>query len=152
MSSRLQLLRRNSTRPCRLPAIVIVACALGPLAGCAGDTKEHGKVHGRVTSSMKPVVEAVVLFEDPQQHVYLQATTDMEGRYDFAKFPGGGLPVGTYRVAVQPPIQEIRTGEPLPPPKPFPKVDSRFLNPAASGLQLQVTSGDNPYDIELPAR
>lgn len=128
----------------------LVACSLLLLAtGCGGKEKTYGQVGGRVVSAGKPVVEAVVLFEDPTQHLFIQATTDKDGYYQFDKLPGGGLPVGSYRIAVQPPVEEIKTGEPIPPPKPFPKIDPSLLEPAKSGLTLEVKIGKNPFDIDL---
>jgi hypothetical protein len=133
---------------CRLLAALAMLCALG---GCTRDTKTYGKVSGRLTADDKPVAEAIVLFQEPAQHIFIQATTDSDGRYSFDKYPGEGLPIGKYQIAVQPPIQEIETGKPIPPPKPFPKVDPRFLDPAKSGLKLEVKAGDNPLNIDLPA-
>lgn len=129
--------------------LLAAVCLLGLLIGCSHDDKTYGKVSGRITANSKAVVAAMVLFQDPAQHIFIQATTDSDGHYDFDKLPGKGLPVGNYQVAVQPPIQEIRTGEPLPPPKPFPKIDEKFCDPERSGLKLEVKAGDNPFDIDL---
>lgn len=126
--------------------VLALACALG---GCRHDSKTYGKVSGRVTSENKPVVEAVVLFQEPAQHIYIQAVTDADGRYNFSDQPGEGLPIGHYQIAVLPPTQEIHTGQPLPPPKPFPKVKPTVHDPARSGFQLEVVAGENHYDLDL---
>ena len=133
----------------RVPSILFTWLLFCALTGCSRDQNTYGKVSGRVTADDKPVVDAVVLFQEPAQHIFIQATTDADGRYNFDKLPGEGLPVGNYQIAVQPPIQEIETGKPLPPPKPFPKVDPKFLDPEKSGLKLEVKTGENPFDIAL---
>ena len=134
-------------------ALVLFAASLCLSAGCHRDGKTYGKVQGRVTSAGKPVIEAVVIFREPKQHVVKQAITGDDGRYNCDKFAGGGLPVGNYEVAVQQPIQEIHTGQPLPPPKPFPKIDPKYFDPGKSGLKLEVKPGDNPpFDIDLKAK
>jgi hypothetical protein len=133
----------------RVPARILMLLFFCALTGCNRDQRTYGKVSGRVTADDQPVVEAAVIFQDSAQHIFIQATTDNDGHYSFDNHPGGGLPIGSYQIAVQPPVQEIRTGEPLPAPKPFPKVDPKYLEPEKSGLSLQVNVGENSFQIAL---
>lgn len=128
---------------------IILLLGSASAVGCGGDSKQYGQVHGRVAFNDQPVAEAIVVFQEPTQHHYLQTTTDTEGRYNFDKLPGGGLPLGRYQISVQPPLIEFRTGEPLPPPKPFPPANGKFLDANKSGLSLEVQLGSNQFDIAL---
>lgn len=149
LQARLKLPLMNQPRR----SIIQCSClhvALLAVAGCGDPETVYGKLRGRVTSGGQPVPEVLVVFQEPTRHLYLQVATDHEGRYDFDKYPGAGLPAGNYRVALQRPIQAFRTGEPLPPLKPFPKIEIKYLDPEKSGLAVQIDPGENRFDIKVP--
>jgi len=137
----------------RFGAPVLAGIGLGLLflQGCSQKENEpiYGMIQGSVTFEGQPVRDAVILFQDPEQSVYLQSTTDQDGKFNFSSMPGGGLPVGNYQIAVQRAAARMAPGQPIPPLAPFPPVDAKYGNPDTSSLQVEVQPGENRFEADL---
>jgi hypothetical protein len=122
-------------------------------SGCGPAGPPCRPVSGSVSFRGAGVPKAVVVFDQPETGTYLSAVCDVAGRFDTAPLPGGGLPEGRYRVAVQPPLVEIEIDPERPQPMAdapgFPAVDPRLLDPATSGLTLAVSEAVPAFDIDL---
>jgi hypothetical protein len=110
-----------------------------------------------VTLDDKPVTGAMVLFENKEQGVAIQAPLDGDGRYQVKTYEGEGLPLGSYKVAVTP-GRIMQPGEELPlagkanypPPPPPAEIPERYRSVATSGLTIEVRQGDKPsFDFDL---
>jgi hypothetical protein len=137
------------TRPLLLAALFA--------AGCSADGPPRGTVKGRVTVGDRPVTGAVVRFDNPETGVAVVAPLGDDGTYD-ARTYQGGLPAGTYRVAVTPggvmtPEQAadpLRADAKAPAARPAVGFAARYHDPATSGLTAEVRAGDNPpFDFRL---
>jgi hypothetical protein len=135
-----------------IPMILLVCAAT---LGC-GRGETLGTVHGKVTLQGKPVTAGIVVFSSKEKGVHMTASLQPDGGYELQMARGFGLPLGTYQIAINPPIFEA----PMPgKPDPQPKAPSQSNIPLkyyrfeTSGLSLTVVDGDNPFDIDLhPSR
>ena len=134
---------------------LLVLSSLIPLVGC-NDGEELGLVSGQVTYDGKPVTAANVRFSDATQGIFLQARLDSDGRYKVATAAGEGLPLGSYQVAIapyvnMPPVNVRLTSQEwkrrLNPTRA--DIPEKYRNENSSGLELEVSSGQNEFDIDL---
>ena len=138
---------RASTHPTGLGASILVCLVL---AGC-GSREVRGTISGRVTFQDAPVTAGIVMFSNDQKGVHMSAKLAADGTYRVVTAQGAGLPLGTYRVAVAPPLLDAPTGVFTGPPK-YPdaaNIPPRYRDPKTSGLTLNVHQGDNPFDIRM---
>ena len=144
-------------RPRTCPLIMkrLSAVLLGILAiwtvGCGKD-KMIGRVFGKVTFQGQPVSEGLILFVDREQGIHMSAKIGPDGSYELKLAEDYGLPVGTYRVLVTPPLIEGSEIGPLGPrPKTviYDNLPTKYRNQQTSGLSLIVKEGDNPFDVDM---
>lgn len=133
------------------------------LVGCGGGTNDpRGPVKGRVTLGGKPVANATVTFESVAAGVAQTASTDDDGRYEFAAYNASGLPAGEYKVGVtagrfMQPGEEVprfdptvKPGTPPAKPKTPTTLPAKYAKPQTSGLTAEVKAGANdPCDFDL---
>jgi hypothetical protein len=147
----------------RAARLVLVAAPLA-LSGCGDRPPDNGVVRGRVTLGGRPVAGVSVTVYDPATRAGVQAETGPDGEYEIRSHQDAGLPPGKYQVSVSPrtgfataedqaaalskslqggggSFGSSGTGATVP---------SVYHDPAASGLQIEVVSGDNPpFNFEL---
>lgn len=134
-------------------------CLVGAIAilpaGCSD--KNIGHIHGKVTLNGQPLTQGSVLFEDMAANISIFVSLSPEGTYKIRTHDQGGLPAGTYHVAI---IPDQSGGSGIPTPmmtqpgrrasgsnSPIPM---KYQNAATSGLTATVRAGDNPpFDFEL---
>jgi hypothetical protein len=132
---------------------MLLLASLAVLAGC-DRTERMGKVRGHVTLDGRPVSQGLVLFSNRTKGVHILATLDNTGDYELQMAQGFGLPLGTYQVAVNPPVPT----PPMPGAPPPPPIDStivipaQYLQPETSGLTTTVEPGENTFDIAMHSR
>lgn len=133
--------------------VIVLAAALGLLAGCGGDKKQPdfpdlNPVKGVVKRNGQPVKGGAVQFRpDPDKPDFLinsevgadgtftlstVRTTDSKGERKT------GAPAGTYKVTFTPPLGD-QTAE-------------GHINPIDLPKPVAVKAGDNDLTIELPAK
>jgi len=121
------------------------------MLGCdRGETL--GKVSGKVTFQGKPVTDGLLVFSNHAKGVHMTAKLSPDGRYELQTARGFGLPLGTYKVAVSPPVFDPpMPGMPAPPPRPkaYDNIPKQYFSPETSGLTITVVDGDNPFDIDM---
>lgn len=137
----------------RLSAVLLVILAIWMvgLVGCGKD-KMIGRVFGKVTFQGQPVSEGLILFVDREQGIHMSAKIGPDGSYELKLAEDYGLPVGTYRVLVTPPLIEGSEIGPLGPrPKTviYDNLPTKYRNQQTSGLSLIVKEGDNPFDVDM---
>ncbi len=128
------------------------------LAGCGPKVVPRGTVKGRVTLGSRPVTGATVFFENAETGVAMNAPLDGDGNYEVKTFEHSGLPVGSYKVAVQPggvmspeeaspkatEAKAARTKQAVSP------IPEKYHMTATSKLLIEVKEGDNPpFDFTL---
>ena len=119
--------------------------------GCA-PTEELGKVTGKVTFEGKPVSPALITFSNRDKGVNILAEINADGTYQVMMAKGAGLPLGTYKVIVNPPLVDAPLGPlqaPLPKNQKFENIPERYRRLETSPLSLRVNSGENPLNVEL---
>lgn len=113
-------------------------------AGCS-DTDENATVSGQITLDGKPLPAGVILFEDSANGVGGSAVVE-NGAFVIPT----PLPTGKYAVALQPP--------PLPAPHesnkkgPRVKLPQHLTRPATSGLEADLTPGENALDFKVASK
>jgi hypothetical protein len=134
----------------RFWAATAIGLAVLASTGCA-KKGEYGTVRGQVTCAGRMVTEGLVVFFEPESRVYQAARIQPDGTYSAKMSDGPGLLVGSYQVAVMPPVVE-GPGSKIPgptTPKPYREIPLRYRNPQTSGLKLNVVEGDNPFPIDM---
>lgn len=127
-------------------ALAAACCAA---TGC-GRGEPQGKVHGKVTLAGEPVPAGLVIFSNAERGVHMTAPLQSDGSYELQTAQGFGLPLGDYRVAVNPPLMEpAMPGAPPPPAVTAVPIPAKYRRVETSGLSLSVGPGDNPFDIVL---
>lgn len=147
----------------RLFATTTLALAMFASAGCGGtDFGDIGQVKGKITYKGE-IVEAgtKVIFMKMDKGYAGFAFTDAEGNYQLEWRREGtvydGLPVGTYKVLVEPPgmvdLEELSAEDMLDgkdnvaPVKP--KFNKKYTQTSTSGLEYDIVVGENVIDISL---
>jgi len=108
-------------------------------------------VTGKVTYKGQPVKEGTITLVDDVHGTGGGAELDGEGNYRIVT-PEGGLPPGTYQVAIQPPqVEESSNGNTAPAmvPKNMPDIPEKYRNIRTSELKVVVKEGDNTYDVNM---
>jgi hypothetical protein len=123
----------------RLAATLLVA-----FAGCGGGL---APVRGKVTlPDGKPASGSQVVFESQQDGKQISARGDVheDGSYELSTFkPGDGVPLGKYRVQVNPPpVVNAEAAQRAP-------FHPKFSDFSTSGLEFEVKAGGNDFAIPL---
>jgi hypothetical protein len=121
------------------------------MTGCSSRLEPLGEVAGRVTYEGQPFSEAEIHFSNPDQGVFIKAPLGGDGSYEMKIAGRLGLPLGAYQVAIRKPTFDAVTGgpQPTPPPRTFPDIPPKYLEPETSGLSLTVKPGMNELNIDL---
>ncbi|MCS7303548.1 MAG: carboxypeptidase-like regulatory domain-containing protein [Thermoguttaceae bacterium] len=120
------------------------------LSGC-GSGQKLGRVHGKVTFQGQPVSEGIVCFSNREKGIFLTAKLNPDGTYELVTAQGRGLPLGSYQVAINPPLVDAPLGPALGPPKlpSYPNIPEKYRKPETSGLTLTVQEGDNVFNVDM---
>jgi len=131
------------------------------MTGCGESKDPRFPVRGQVTMGGQPVADATIIFESKELGVSQSATTDAEGKYDFATYNSTGLPPGSYKVTVSSgrflkPGEETllvsadKKGAALAPKKPVGAIPDKYSKVESSGLSAEVKAGENrSFDFDL---
>jgi hypothetical protein len=147
----------------RLTALACAAIVFTQTAGCGGtDFGDIGQIKGKVTFNGEKLAQGTkVIFMRMDTGYAGFGFTDVEGNYSIEWHRDGreydGLPVGTYKVLVEPPgvldVESLSADEMLdgadnvaPPEIPF---DKKYTQTATSGIEFTIKAGLNTCDIEL---
>lgn len=117
------------------------------LAGCGGSSEvaKH-PIQGSVTFEGQPVTVGSVNFYSPETGSAAAATLDASGQFELNE----GLPAGTYKVSVQPPIQEVAAGAPEPETvQEYPQIPEKYRSDTTSGLSATVGTEGNRFEFQL---
>jgi hypothetical protein len=140
----------------RIPILNTLAClvfvAVAP--GCRVQEAAIGEVAGVVRIKGKPLSNVVVLFENSKSGVSLTATTDGDGRFKLSSHKAKGLPLGHYRVAIQPgALAQESMGQRMTFDGPAKQGQSPIArpdrSPATTRLKAEVRPGLNEFAFDL---
>lgn len=125
------------------------------LAGC-GDS-EIGVVSGTVTLDGRPLDQGLVVFEDREKGVSVNAAIQPDGSFIVKTYDQTGLPPGEYGVAVKP--GQVGDGEtplvggPMEAQQGGPAgIPARYGSTRTSGLTTTITPGANTVPLELSSK
>src|SRR5262245_36128200 len=134
----------------RFPSIFVFLFLSAILTGAAGCEKPRdppGIVRGQVTNAGKPVTDAVIYFEKEGEDYSIYDRLDASGNFQMKTHDYGGLPEGTYRVAIRPDPaknQPPLAGDANKAPMVHPLIPPPFMKAETSGLRVEVKKGANP--------
>lgn len=123
------------------------ALMLTLFVGCGGGERREPPaiVKGRVLHNGRPVTSAVVYFEKEGDDHSVFATLTADGTFQIKTFDYGGLPQGSYRIAIKPvPGDEVFLVGDKRETLNHPLIPTRFTQAETSGLRIEVKTGDNP--------
>lgn len=133
----------------RLPTFVTLGLLGMFLTGC-GTSAERGRIAGKVTFQGQPLSEGLVSFACSENGIQMSATIKPDGRYEIITTEGAGLPQGTYRVVVGPPlVAPLMKPSPGLKAKEYSDIPEKYRRYETAGLTLTVKQGTNPFDIDL---
>ncbi len=128
-----------------LAAGVMVGVAMMTF-GCAPSQGPSGRVAGRVTLADKAVEGGDVIFFKEVGVPVGGAALRAGGEFHLDK----PLPVGEYRVTIQPPPEAPPTPDgPPPAASPAAQIPPQYMSEATSGLTASVKEGENTFSFEL---
>ncbi len=146
---------RISRPHCAAAFAAMLAVALPSCGGPSGEVTVY-PVKGRVVYKGKPLSEALVVLH-PVEPIKENAPplpsgrTDEQGNFQLRTYFGtDGAPAGSYRVAISmaKPFQENTTlSTKYVKPAEQVKLDTRYNDPAGSGLKVEIKPGEN----QIPA-
>ncbi|MEQ1830078.1 MAG: hypothetical protein ABL921_29220 [Pirellula sp.] len=133
------------------------------LLGCGGDPYgPTGKITGKLTMDGKPLPAGhAVSFMQMSTGFLAFGMTDAKGDFVVSSFNKGNMPIGKYDVMIAPPTggdvsnlsAEERFENPeLTAPKQRVLFPARYRETTKSGLQYEVTKGDNHFEIDLKSK
>jgi ABC-type amino acid transport substrate-binding protein len=147
----------------RLMVLASAAILFTQTAGCGGtDFGDIGQINGTVTFNGEKLAQGTkVIFMRMDTGYAGFAFTDVDGNYSIEWHRDGekydGLPVGTYKVLVEPPglldVESLSADDMLDgadnvaaPKIPF---DKKYTQTATSGIEFTIKAGVNTCNIEL---
>ena len=125
-----------------LAPVVICGCGYGP----EGPT---GSVTGKVTYQGSPVSEGAVSFFCAESNTMAGGTLGPDGSYTLLFAGGPQVPVGTYKVTVNPPARSHEPGQAPPPLKEYPNIPAKYRDRATSDLEAQITEDTLVFNFDL---
>ncbi|WP_237228003.1 carboxypeptidase-like regulatory domain-containing protein [Rubinisphaera sp. JC750] len=129
----------------------ILAVTLLCVAGCGGSSEPQGTLSGKVTYNGEPVSEGVVIFSSSGASFGAQADIEEDGSYTLSTYEGG-VPPGTYEVAVLPPTITLPDTEDSPGGEALKEVDNipqKYRSTQSSELTVTINEGSNTFDIAM---
>ncbi len=137
----------------RYVGLLSLVVSIGLLSGCGGDSGP-ATVHGKVTYQGKPLVCGMVNLVGPTG-LTQGGAIELDGTFVVVNAPTGVVKVGVISDKPVPPSRYHKEGAGAPPPPPavdpskwFP-IDAKYADPATSGKELKLTSGNNNVTIAL---
>lgn len=147
--------------PLRLQLSTLALLCIALLSGCSNKFGPMGSISGSLTVNGKAPAEGTkVIFMEPIAGQAGFGLTDAAGAYSIEWRKEGktysGLPVGKYQVMLVPAgsidIDEMSADEMLdggPPPEEKSAIPAKYLRVATSGLEYDITEGENQVDISV---
>jgi hypothetical protein len=139
----------------RLVAITALIVASNITAGC-NRSEPLGRVYGKVTFQGEPVTAGILVFSNHEKGVHMTAELGPDGSYELQTAGGFGLPLGTYKIAVntpipEPPVYGAMNSTPVNAPRANSAVNipKKYQDYETSGLSITVEKGENRFDIEM---
>jgi hypothetical protein len=142
-----------------------LAClTLAAVGGCGRghDYGPTGTVEGRLTHQGNALsADTKVVFMHTQNGVAAFGATDAQGNFKISTVRGNQVPIGLYRVMIQPPESQLGgdaepTAEQLiddpdinRPKQTREEFDFKYRQLSTSGLEFDVQEGPNEFQIEL---
>ena len=137
--------------------LTLAACGLASLSpGCRGATDRvaTAPVHGTVTLDGKPLPYGQVVFQPLSGRIAKGVIED--GKFTLGTYKAAdGAVLGRHRISVtaRKTLEGEESGAPgVPRFSSLSLIPKRYGDSAASGLEFEVTSGDNVFHIELSSR
>lgn len=131
---------------------LLLGIGLALITGCGGTHRDPpGIVTGRVTNNTKPVTDANIYFEKVGDDYAVFESLRADGTFQIKTHDLGGLPAGSYRIAVRPdPGKAARLVGDAPDQLSHPLIPAACMNAQTSGLTVEVRVGENPsFDFDL---
>ncbi|QDV68644.1 hypothetical protein Poly24_23560 [Rosistilla carotiformis] len=130
-----------------LYTVIVWIGVLPWVSGCGNSPVDpSGTISGRVTYEGQPVQQGVVTFYSSELGVGISEELQEGGQYK----TNTPIPTGSYVVTVLPPEQPPSMEEELVVEiSPVKDIPDKYRDPSQSGLKLEVTQGDNSFDIDM---
>jgi hypothetical protein len=150
----------------RIDSREVFALFFGGLFIIAGCSRKHdygptGTIEGRLTMEGKPLPKGTkVLFMEQREGFLAFGATDEDGRFKIASWNDGNMPVGKYKVTIQPagmgdgeqPFDIDAPARKRPAKKPAAGFPKRYRTITTSKLEYTVDEGANDFTIDIKSK
>jgi hypothetical protein len=145
----IDIMKRNKRLPNNLLVVVLAGGMILLPSGC-GSFENKGTISGTVRYKGEPLSEGRVSFVNDKGRV-VTATIDQSGRYVASHVPTGSAKVTVQVVPADgpPPISFGAIPQSVHVAAAALKIPSRYGAPSTSGLILEVSKGNQQFDIDL---
>ena len=124
----------------------IFACLLSALLVGCGQSTPTGTVKGKVTLDGQPYSDAAVAFISLDTGQAGVAQVNPDGTFQLET----PLPVGNYKVYLEPPATDAQASAEQPTPVAMDKtVPEKYWNEASTDISVDITEGENDVTVEL---
>ncbi len=137
----------------------LLGLAILVLGGCGPqgpDLGPFGPVSGKVTYQGKPVAKGMITFSSPQSGQSATANLNSDGTYVMELNDRNGLPVGTYKICIRPPLTAKNETDPskmrrnnLYDPEVSKDIPMKYRYESTSGLEETVVESENKFDFDM---
>ncbi|TWU25018.1 hypothetical protein Pla52o_13150 [Novipirellula galeiformis] len=130
-----------------LTSAIVLAGVLPWVGGCENSADyPTGTIQGRISYEGQPLQQGVVTFYSSELGVGISEEVQGDGQYA-TQTP---IRTGSYVVTVLPPeVPPTMDEVPAANTTPVKDIPETYRDPAKSGLKLEVTEGENSFDIEM---
>ena len=136
---------------CACSAAMLFASLVLLATGCGKSGEPVGTVSGKITYQGQPVTEGSVSFNNDRLGASGTGEIQPDGTYQLAT-QGAGLPPGSYKVCIVPPMEEQSTSSQLAAslePKEMPDIPQKYRSFQTSDLEATVQEGTNELDFDM---
>jgi hypothetical protein len=126
---------------------------LGAICGCGGSsgptyTGPTGTAQGKVTFKGQPVTEGRVVFFSPPYSAVGDLQSD--GTYTLKWQGRSSIPIGDYKVYIEPPRPPAATGDDAPATISHPSIPDKYQLSSTTDLTASVKEGENAIpDLDM---
>ena len=135
---------RSKTKSLQWFAAILMATVFCTCIGCGGSSEPVGTVTGKVLLNDEPYSDASVVFMCLETGQTGLGEVQSDGTFTLA----ASLPVGTYKVYLEPAGSDMESEQPTPMAMGG-EVPAKYWNEASTDISIDIKEGENEVTVPL---